>query len=350
MIDRLLSTLLAVLLAGCGANDDAERAVEPVMAPVRTQVVAIASFPEIVDATGVVAALPEGTHVVAPAYGGTIARLLVVVGARVAAGQPLCDVALDPVGVGEVDRLRRTVALAERALERQRRAFAAGVTARVALEQAEADVANARAELAGRSRDYDAATRRLTVRTPMAGVVTALDVRAGQHVDAATPLAVVVDPAALAADVRVDGAALTRIAAGQSASVRAAASSAAPIATTVARVAPALDVATQRGDVWLALPANALPPGTFVAARIEVATATHPAVPRSAVVESDEGPRVFTVRDGVAVVHAVSTGAIAGDLIAIRSGLDAGEAVVIEGAHELADGMAVAVHDGAAAR
>lgn len=338
--------LLAALLAGCSAGDDAEQTDEALVAPVRTQVVTTQPFTETVEATGAVASLPEGTHVVAPAYGGTVVRLLTVAGAQVTAAQPLADVALDPVSVAEIDRLQRKLALAVRALDRQRRAFDAGVTAHVTLEQAEADAANARAELGGRTRDYDTATHRLTLRAPVTGLVTTLDGRAGQHVDATTPVATVVEPGALAATVAVDGSALARVARGQTATVLAAAGGGTPIVTTVARVSPALDAATQRGEAWLTLPAGSLPPGTFVRALIDVAVANHPAVPRTALVETDEGKRVFTVRDGVAVAHAVTVGPTTGDLVAIRTGLDAGETVVTSGAHELTDGMAVKVRDG----
>lgn len=338
--------LLAGLLAGCSASDDVEQADEPMVAPVRTQIVTTQAFPETVEATGVVASLPEGTHVVAPLYGGTVARLLTVVGAQVTAGQPLCEVALDPVSVAEVERLQRALSLATRALDRQRSAFAAGVTARVALEQAEADAANASAELTGRTRDYDAATHRLTLRAPVAGLVTALDGRAGQHVDAATPVATIIEPGALAATVGIDGGALARVSRGQSATILPAGAGAPPIVTTVARVSPALDAATQRGEAWLTLPAGSLPPGTFVRALIEVAVATHPAVPRDALVETDEGKLVFTVRDGLAVAHAVTLGPTSGDLVAVRTGLDGGETIVTGGAHELTDGMAVKVRDG----
>jgi len=64
-------------------------------------------------------------------------------------------------------------------------------------------------------------------------------------------------------------------------------------------------------------------------------------VPRSAVLEDDQGAFVFRIVDGRGRRTAVTTGLQSDQWIEIASGLKAGEAVVVTGNYELRDGMLV---------
>jgi multidrug efflux pump subunit AcrA (membrane-fusion protein) len=67
------------------------------------------------------------------------------------------------------------------------------------------------------------------------------------------------------------------------------------------------------------------------------------AVPRSAVLRKGQRDYVFVVRDNKAVRAWVDTGRESDTLVEIRTGVAAGDAVVVEGNYELTDGMAVKV-------
>ena len=339
---EIVALLLMGVLAGCGRSAE-DAAPEQLVATVQTAVVATQTFVDTVVATGVVAALPEGVHVVTPLYGGRVARLPVAVGARVRAGDVLAEIALDPTTVAEIGRLERARTAMERTVERQRQAFAAGVTARATLEAAEMDAANARAELTARTRSYDGRAKRVMLHAPVTGIVTALDVHDGQPVDPTTPVATILDPTALAVTVRVDGRSLAQVAVGQPAMINTVDDPTAPQAATVVRVAPGVDATAQEVEVWLRpAPPNALP-GAFMRAVVQVGSTQQPAVPRVALVKTDAGYRLFTVAGDRAVAHDVTVGMLDDEKAAIRAGVAAGEVVVTDGAQELVDGMRIIV-------
>ena len=288
-------------------------------------------------------ALPENVHVVAPLYSGRVARITAHVGATVAVNDTLCEIVLDPIAIGEIEKSHQTLLLAERSVERQRRAVEAGVSPRITLEQAQTDAANARAEFAARTKGYDASSQRLVLRSPIAGLVTAADVTVGQQVDGGTKAMTVVDPDALAANVRFDAAANARIRPGQLGSLIPLQGSDAPIRATVIRTAPVLDPASQRADAWLHPDADPLASGTYVRAIVEVGTAERVGIPRSALVKTDRGYRVFVLEGGTAHARDVTVGTTDGELAEIRDGLAAGEQVASRGAQELTDGVRIAI-------
>jgi hypothetical protein len=64
-------------------------------------------------------------------------------------------------------------------------------------------------------------------------------------------------------------------------------------------------------------------------------------VPAAAVFREDGRDQVWVVADGVAQRRAVRLGAEGSDTIAIESGLEAGETIVVSGADRVAEGQAV---------
>ena len=150
-----------------------------------------------------------------------------------------------------------------------------------------------------------------------------------------------VDPDRLAADVRFDDAAAQRVTAGQPATITPLEDQTHPLRTVVLRAARLLDPTSQRAEIWLQSVGN-LPLGSFVHATVEVDTRESLAVPRSALVKSDTGYRVFVVADGIAHARAVEVGIVTDEHVEIRTGVGAGEMVASAGGQELADGMRVA--------
>lgn len=336
-----LALLIATALAaGCHAGDE-QPPEEALVAPVVVVPAPLQRFVETVEGSGAIAALPEAVTVVAPLYPGRIASLPSPVGARVRAGDPICEIVLDPLAAAEIEKLRQAAIQADRMLGRQRVALEAGVSPRIALEQSEIDATNARAELVARTHDYDGTTHRQTLRAPVAGLVAALGARVGQQVDASTAIVTLVDPDRLAADVRFDAVAANRIAEGQPATVASLNDLAHPLPTTVLRAARLLDPTSQRAEIWLKSVGD-LPVGSFVHATVDVDTREGLAVPRSALVKTDAGYRVFVVADGIAHARDVEVGIVTDTHAEIRAGVTPGEMVASVGAHELAEGMRVA--------
>jgi multidrug efflux system membrane fusion protein len=90
-------------------------------------------------------------------------------------------------------------------------------------------------------------------------------------------------------------------------------------------------------------------PGEFVNAVVRIAEQPHAiVVPAQAVQQGQQGPFVFVVEGGAAVVRAVTVGSSQGGESVIRSGVRAGDAVVIDGQLRLAPGAKVRVLEGVA--
>ncbi|GKT24436.1 efflux RND transporter periplasmic adaptor subunit [Acidovorax sp. SUPP3334] len=88
---------------------------------------------------------------------------------------------------------------------------------------------------------------------------------------------------------------------------------------------------------------DALFPNQFVNVRLKVRTLDNAlVVPADAVQHGSQGPYVYTVRDGKAVLRRVALGASDGERMAVTQGLAEGEAVVLEGLDRLRDGIDVA--------
>lgn len=340
---RILPLALALLVGACDTGGRANESGDTLVAPVVITVATSRRFVDAVEGFGTIGALPDNVNVVSPLYSGRVARLLAHVGARTTADEPVCEIALDPAAVAEIEKLRQTLALADRNLDRERRAFEAGVGPRVVLEQAQVAASAARAEYDARTRGYDGRAQRLILRAPITGLVTDVAVRVGQQVDQTTKVLTIVDPDALVAEVRFDAAAGARIQVGQTGTVSSPQSSRAAMRASVVRTAPILDPVSQRVDVWLRPDAETMPPGTWVRATVEVGVRDGIAVPRSALVKTDRGYRVFIVDGDVAHARDVVVGNLEGDVAEIRDGVAAGEQVASSGAQELVDGVRIKI-------
>jgi RND family efflux transporter MFP subunit len=98
---------------------------------------------------------------------------------------------------------------------------------------------------------------------------------------------------------------------------------------------------TQLVDVLVKVADGGLMPGTRVRAEIEVAKQTAWVVPRSAVLQDDNGAYLFQVAQGKARRINVQTGLEHNGLIAVQGPFDTAQAVVSLGNYELTDGMSV---------
>ncbi|MBE6356181.1 MAG: efflux RND transporter periplasmic adaptor subunit [Lentisphaerae bacterium] len=86
---------------------------------------------------------------------------------------------------------------------------------------------------------------------------------------------------------------------------------------------------------------NLLIPGGYVTVYLNQSSGKFTAVLPSALVLSEKGTGIYVIKKGRAVFREVVTGGLAGELQIIKSGVSAGEEVVIEGSHKLQDGMTV---------
>lgn len=106
---------------------------------------------------------------------------------------------------------------------------------------------------------------------------------------------------------------------------------------------PVIDQQTRQGTLRCALPYDpALRPGGFATAALATGTVVAPRLPESAVMSDDEGSYVYIVdADNTVVRRDVELGMISNEGIAIASGLDGSERVVVRAGGFLTEGETV---------
>jgi RND family efflux transporter MFP subunit len=334
--------LCILILAACGKGGDEGDAATPAAVSAKTAVAAEGVFQETVNATGEVAARPGSVAELGAPGPTRVARVMVALGQRVRAGQPL--VTFDQTTfAAEAQTAQAALANAQHAYERARRLSDAGILPRKEVEQAAADLAAARgsAQVARHTQSL------ATLRSPIAGVVTRMDAVLSASVDAGTPLVEVADPSALDVQFTLSPADAARIHVGAPvALVEGQTSGGVPLGGgAVADIGAAVDSVSHAVPVRVRVtaPARPLRIGETVMGRI--ASATRPdavTVPVEALVPDGEGFSVFVV-DSAGIAHArpVTVGGRTDKVAEIREGVSAGERVVTEGAYGVQDSARV---------
>jgi cobalt-zinc-cadmium efflux system membrane fusion protein len=294
-------------------------------------------------------------HVFAP-VSGRIVSIAAVPGQRVRKGDPLIEIESPDVGaaVSDVGKAEADLAAAERELKRQRELVEAHAAAERELDQAQSTYERARAEV-GRARrraelfhhrGAQGVTQRFFLRSPIDGEVIARNANPGTDVQGqlsggtAPELFTVgsIDSVYVYADVYE--ADLARVKRGAPVRVKVIAYPETSFAGQIEWISSVLDPVTRTARLRCTLqnPARELLPEMY--ATVSVATLARKAlvVPRSAVLHAGD-ERVVFVQTG-----ATETGLLKfqrrrvvleeseSDPVPVRSGLSAGEAVVVSGA------------------
>ncbi len=358
----VLLALVGMLLTGC---DQPEIPVETPPAKVTIMTVKPTPITLTDDLPGRVTAVR--TAEIRPQVGGIIQRRLFEQGAEIRAGQPLFQINPAPFKA-EVDTANATLQRAQSVLNRAQIQVArlkpllnTGAISQQSYddataqrEQAAADVAQARATLARRQLDLSFAT----VESPITGRIDQALVTEGALVNTSdtTPLARVQQIDQVYVDVRQPASSLEQL--RDMLNKRAKDSDGIPVEILRSDGQPypmsarilfsGINVDASTGDVLLRIlvdnPQRQLLPGMFVRARVPLSHYTDALlVPQQAVTRNGGEAKIWVV-DGRSKAHAVTVepGELVNRQYRIRTGLTAGQVVVIEGGDRLNDGAWVA--------
>jgi membrane fusion protein (multidrug efflux system) len=274
-----------------------------------------------------------------PEVQGRLQEIIVREGSEVAAGAPLFKVD-DAELRAQVAQLRAERDRAVRALERTRELIQQNASSEADLEDAEANARSTEAQLELLEVRLD----RTLVRAPFAGVVGERFVSVGDYVNTATRLTTLqtVDPQRAAFQVPERYA--ERLSAGQQVTFRVAAVDR-DFTGRVDFVDPVVRVPARTILVKASVrnPDRLLKPGMFIEARLATEVRTDAiVVPEDAILPLAGATFVWVVSDGVANRREVVTGVRTPGFVEIRSGLTAGDQVVVGGLQKLAEGTPVA--------
>jgi RND family efflux transporter MFP subunit len=286
---------------------------------------------------------------------GNIRDLRVDRGSKVSRGQELARIEAQGV-MSQVEGARANVASMEAALavatqrlDAARRLLAAGAASQIDLKVAQAGYDAALAQLAAaRAMNASAgeAAARTSLRSPLDGWVSERNVEEGEALKLDQAILTVVDPRTLELNGQVGALDAARVRAGQKVTFNLDAMPGADFSGTVARVDPVANAATRQVGVFVRLPnaSGRVVAGQFAYGRIHTGGATRAVVvPVTAVRAGATESYVLVVDGGVAHRRVVVPGARTDDtgLVAITSGLKAGERVIVTAGVEIADGTKV---------
>ncbi len=368
---RTLAPFLAPLLAlaaaaGCGGGEQASTAAEAprTAVAVETAVAAPTQATEGIDVTGTLAAKYSAD--VKAEIPGRITEVLVTEWVAVARGTPLARTDATDIllrlnqAQAAVDAARAGVAEAETAAARAEREKARMAKLRenglattqeaenvdTEAEAAASRVESAKARLAVSTEDLAVARRTLdktTVVSPIDGVIASRSVNVGD-IPGDKPLFQVVDNRVLELNVTVPTSEMSKVRAGQTLSFATEALPGRAFEARVRQVNPSVNQADRTVGVLAEVdnPGNQLLSGLFVKGRILTsAPRTLVQVPRSALSDWDLAGKtasLLVVKDGIARLRPVTTGAVLGETVEIAGGLAAGESFVVRGGFLVKDG------------
>jgi RND family efflux transporter MFP subunit len=346
--NRLLALAAIFVLVAGGAvlwlsrkgAQGADQAEAGPTATVTTAVVRSQTLTDVVSVYGVVQSDPAGTTTLAAPRAVIVGRVLVRAGQVVGPGQPLIEVASAPGADLAYRQAVDAVTSARTDLGRVQRLYDGHLAASDQLTAAKKTLADAEAALI--AQDKQGAGRvRQTLTAAQASVVTNIAGAPGDHVAQDAPLMTLARRGALSAKLGLEPP-VNRFAPGQAVTVRPVSGGTA-LASRLTMVGRAADATSKTLDAIAPLGEAAPPIGSPVEA--DVITGAHQglAVPRAAVVFDETGAHVFVVAGGKARRVFITAGGNFGDLIEVRGPISAGQAVAVQGAYELQDGMAVKV-------
>lgn len=287
-----------------------------------------------------VTASPTGEAIVTARAGGAVTRVLKRLGDPVRAGEALAVVESREAAQIAADRsvAAAKATLARRNLDRERYLYTQKVSARVDLEQAQAEAAGAAAEarrtqLAAGAANVTSDGRGVIVASPISGRVVATSIRLGAFVQPEAELFRVSDPRMIQIEAAVGPADATRLQAGDNAVVELADGRTAD--ARVRAVTPTLNGDTRAATAVLDVSGTSLQPGLAVRVRM---------MPRrgeesSAIVVPEEAVQSLNARDVVFIripqgfrAQPVTTGQRSAGRIEIVAGLSAGQTIATKNA------------------
>ncbi|MGR9108938.1 MAG: efflux RND transporter periplasmic adaptor subunit [Gammaproteobacteria bacterium] len=286
---------------------------------------------------------PPASASVAAQSAGLVTEALCEEGRKVERGQVLfrLDHRLADV---QIKKARTVLKLAEENLALKLPLSKSGNVSQKLLQEARQQLDAARQDLAL----AETQSALLQVNAPLSGTIVKVNVRPGEAVGTNAVLAELVDLDRLVANVAVPGVEVPRLRYGQAARLAAAieaqsagAGALPEVSGSVSFIGLQVDPKTATVPVRVALPPNSgLRPGQFVQTRITVTERL--AVPTESAVSLAGESAIYVIRSDRAIRNPVRLGIRDGDFIEVEGdGLEAGMALVTEGAWGLPDGSRI---------
>jgi membrane fusion protein, multidrug efflux system len=299
---------------------------------------------------------PERVATVRAELGGSVIAVSAEPGQRVQRGQLIArldDAAISDAVLSSRSALataENSYEIAQREVRRAQTLADAGAIAERQLEQARNGAQMAATQLANARAGHANARKQLEktrIVAPIAGIVSARTVNAGDVVVPGAPVVTVVDPSSLQLEAAVPADQLVAVRLGMPVEFTVTGQSAQRITGRVTRINPVADAATRQVRIVVAFPnkRGTLVGGLFAEGRVASETRTMPVIPVGAVDQSGLRPVVMTIRRGVVARAEVDLGIrdAVTEMVEVRRGLSAGDTVLLGAARGISAGTPVRV-------
>ncbi|MGV6818355.1 MAG: efflux RND transporter periplasmic adaptor subunit [Thiotrichales bacterium] len=310
---------------------------------VKTAPVISEEVTEVLTAFGVLDPDPDQVLSLSLPHAGLINRVWVRLGQRVRSGDELLEVVTSPDARMQYLQAQSAVDFARRELERQNRLLSEQLATKAQVDAAKKNLKDAAATL-NALKQRGQGVEKETLRAPMDGIITRLDISQGQRVQADTTALLIATEQRLIARLGIEPEDLSKIKTGMPVTITSVFVPEITINTEVREIHAMVDPATHLVEMLAAIPEKQIDHlvlGTRVLGRVQLDAHEALVVPRSAVLKDGKQDIVFTIQEGKAKRIAVTVGIDEGDRIEIAGDLKAGVPVVVTGNYELKDGMAV---------
>ena len=329
-----IALVFSALLAACGrhsAPGEAVATLPPSM--IRIQPVELETMAATEEVVGTVRSKQRA--VVEAKVSGRVLEYTATPGAMVKAGDLLARLDVQEIQA-KVDQARAMLDQAKRDFDRQKQLIASNATTRQ-----EFDAADARVKIGtGAVSEAETMLSYAKVTAPFDGVVTRKLADVGDLAMPGKPLLEIEAPTSLRFEADLPEAILDRVTLGQKMPVRLAQT----VEGTVSEISPVADPVSRTFNVKLDLPPTAgLRTGQFGRVLVPAAEVKLLMVPQGAVLKRGQMEIVFVARDGKAALRLVKTGKGLGDRVAVLSGLEQSEQVVVSETAKLTDGQPVTI-------
>ena len=285
--------------------------------------------------------------------GGKVMARNVELGSKVSAGDVLMEI--DPkdvqqtvnITLAQVTAAQSQLTLAETNLKRYRALYAQGAVSRAALDQYENAYAAASAAASQASAQYAQGSNQLgytTLRAPSDGVISGINVEAGQVVAAGQPILTLVQDGEREIEMEVPENRYEEIRTAREIKVTFWALPDRIVDGSVREIAPIADKTSRTYKVRIRL--NNPPPELKLGMTASVATAVSSRqesahIPLSAIYQTGTIPSVWVVEQKTVALRPVKLGTFGDGTVQVLDGLKNGEIIVTAGVHKLKEGQKV---------
>lgn len=346
----IAAALLTLLLAGCSGGDndnstagnaDTENGEEKPAPVIPVEVVDVARGDVFAAYSGSASleALEEAT--VVAKVGGEVREIRVEEGDMVERNDVLARLDGDRLRLA-LEQSRANLAKLQREYDRSVELNKKGIVAASAFETQKYELDALKAAFKMAELEY----RYTTIRAPISGVISRRDIKVGNTIEPNAPTfgLTALDP--LVAYLFIPEREFGRIAADQPVRMRIDALPGEEFVGNIARISPVVDAesGTFKATVEVTETSGRLKPGMFGRFSIIFDQQRDAMLlPRDALIETSSGSSVFAVRDGVAKRLSVETGYTWNEQVAILSGVEDADRVVVVGQPALKDGTKVRI-------